>query len=136
MICWLQGEESPVRHHDGGPVAADSGQRGLDVPLRLGVQGGRGLHRRTQPRSQLACFEASSSRGRVDMFWCWYLVQQNDVRFLQDGSSDGYPLLLAAAQLQAALPDLRVVACSHTSASPPLKGRPARAGGPRRRASP
>lgn len=55
-----------MRHHDGGPVAADSGQRGLDVPLRLGVQGGRGLRRRTQQRGQLGCFDASESRGRVD----------------------------------------------------------------------
>lgn len=115
-----------MRHHDGGPVAADSGQRGLDVPLRLGVQGGRGLHGRTQPHGPLGCFLVPRE-GR--WFWCRYLVQQNDVRFLQDGSSDGHPLLLAAAQLQAALADLRVVACSHTSASPPLKGRPARAGG-------
>lgn len=54
MICWLQGEESPVCHHDGGPAAADSGQRGLDVPLGLGVQGGRGLRRRTQQHGLLA----------------------------------------------------------------------------------
>lgn len=47
-------------------------------------------------------------------FWCCYLIQHNDVRFLQDGSSDGHALLLAAAQLQTSLPDLRVVACSHT----------------------
>lgn len=48
MIFWRQEGESPVRHHNGGPVAADLGQGGLDVPLRLGVQGGRGLQRRGQ----------------------------------------------------------------------------------------
>ena len=66
--------------HHGGAAAAHLFQRALDLLLGAGVE----------------------RAGR--------LVEQQDVRVLQDGAGDRHPLLLAARQLQAALADRRLVA--------------------------
>lgn len=66
----------PVSHHDGGPPLHDPVERLLDHPLRLDVEGAGGL------------------------------VEQQDGRVFDDGSSDGHALLLAAGELHPSLADL------------------------------
>ena len=66
--------------HQGGAAAAHLFQRALDLLLGAGVE----------------------RAGR--------LVEQQDLRVLQDGARDRHPLLLAARQLQAAFADRRLVA--------------------------
>src|SRR5580704_8170030 len=70
----------PVRDHNRGAAAAHLLQRALDLLLGAGVE----------------------RAGR--------LVEQQDVRVLEDGAGDRHPLLLAARELQPALAHGRLVA--------------------------
>src|ERR1700748_954017 len=70
----------PVRNHQGGAAAAHLFQRALDLLLGAGVE-------------RAGC-----------------LVEQEDVRVLEDGAGNRHPLLLATRQLQPALADHAVVA--------------------------
>lgn len=58
-----------------------------------------------------------------------YLIQQDDAGVLEEGAGNGHALLLASAQLQAALAHLRVVACGHSRASPCPGGLVGKGGG-------
>mmetsp|Transcript_33575 Transcript_33575/g.73269 ORF Transcript_33575/g.73269 Transcript_33575/m.73269 type:complete len:581 (+) Transcript_33575:892-2634(+) len=68
-----------VRHSDARAALGQALQRRLDALLRLGVEGGGGL------------------------------VAHHEARLAHEGACDGHALLLAAAQLQPALPDHRRV---------------------------
>lgn len=67
-------------HEEGGPAPRQRKEAAQDLLLRGGVQGGRGL------------------------------VAQQDGGVLEESAGEGDALLLSAAQLQAPLPDLGVVA--------------------------
>jgi hypothetical protein len=81
-----------MRHHHSGAARHDPLQRSLHHSLALAVEGAGGL------------------------------VQQEHAGVADDGARDGHALLLAAAQLHAALANISVVPVGGTASGPRMGG--------------